>query len=90
MLEDLKKDIEKLIALYEKEQAGRKRLESELAQSKADNTACRKQIEELQQEVENLHLIDAFKSPGEGNSQAKEKVDRLIREIDKCIAMLEN
>ncbi len=89
MLEGIKTDIERLIALYEAESLERERLQEELLRSKADNESCRKRIEDLEQQVNNLHLSEAFGVAGDG-SAAKEKIDRLIKEIDKCIALLEN
>ena len=89
MLEGIKTNIEKLIALYEAEKSERERLQAELQQSKADNDSCRKRIEDLEQQVNNLHLSEAFGVAGDG-SAAKEKIERLIKEIDKCIALLEN
>ena len=89
MLEGIRKDIEKLISLYEAEKAERIRLQSLLAQSNADNESCRKQIDELEQQVNNLQLSEAFGAGGD-KVAAKEKIERLIKEIDKCISLLEN
>ena len=89
MLEGIKTDIEKLIALYESEKSERERLQEELRRSVADNESCRKRIEDLEQQVDNLHLSEAFGVAGDG-SAAKEKIERLIKEIDKCISLLEN
>ena len=90
MLEDIKKDIERLIALYESEKTERIRLQSELSQSKADNESCRKRIEELEQQVDNLHLTEAFLTPAGSDSGAKDRIEKLIKEIDNCISLLEN
>lgn len=90
MLDGVKNGIEKLIALYESERAERIRLQSELAQGKSEIEACRKQIEELEHQVDNLHLTEAFMAPVGSDSGAKEKIEKLIREIDKCISLLEN
>ena len=89
MLEGIKTDIEKLIALYEAERSERERLQAELVRCGADNESCRKRIEDLEQQVDNLHLSEAFGVAGDG-SAAKEKIERLIKEIDKCISLLEN
>ena len=89
MLEGIKTDIEKLIALYESEKSERERLQEELRRSEADKESCRKRIEDLEQQVDNLHLSEAFGVAGDG-SAAKEKIERLIKEIDKCISLLEN
>lgn len=89
MLEGIKTDIEKLIALYEAERSERERLQAELVRCGAENESCRKRIEDLGQQVNNLHLSEAFGVGGD-SSAAKEKIERLIKEIDKCIALLEN
>ncbi|HAY17868.1 MAG TPA: hypothetical protein DCY24_01320 [Rikenellaceae bacterium] len=89
MLEGIKTDIEKLIALYEAERLERERLQSELVQCKADNESCRKRIEDLEQQIDNLHLSEAFGVGGD-SSAAKEKIEKLVKEIDKCITLLEN
>jgi len=89
MLEDIKKNIEKFIALYEGEHQARKSLEAELEGSKSLCETYRKQIAELQREVDNLKLTEAFTAPAGSNPAAKEKIEKLIREIDKCITLLE-
>ncbi|MBO5635727.1 MAG: hypothetical protein J5907_09950 [Bacteroidales bacterium] len=89
MLENLRKEIEKLISLYEAEKAERVRLQSLLEECKAENESCRKQIGDLEQQVNNLQLSEAFGAAGDRDA-AKEKIERLIKEIDKCIALLEN
>ena len=89
MLESLRKDIEKLISLYEAEKAERVKLQSLLAESRAENETCRKQIGDLEQQVNNLQLSQAFGAAGDPGA-AKEKIERLIKEIDKCISLQEN
>ena len=89
MLESLRKDIEKLISLYEAEKAERVKLQSLLAESRAENETCRKQIGDLEQQRNNLQLSQAFGAAGDPGA-AKEKIERLIKEIDKCISLLEN
>ena len=84
MLEGIKKDIEKLIALYEKEREKNAKLLDELEQCKADRDKFQKQIEELEVQMDNLH-----KAQTDSNDGAKEKIDSLIKEIDRCIALLE-
>ena len=89
MLESLRKDIEKLISLYEAEKAERVRLQSLLEECKAENESCRKQIGDLEQQVNNLQLSEAFGAVGD-KAAAKEKIEKLIKEIDKCVSLLEN
>ena len=89
MLEDVRKQIEKLIARYEAEKAENERLREELRASKESGDACRRQILELESTIETLKLTEAFAAGGDHHA-AKEKMDRLIREIDKCISYLES
>jgi septal ring factor EnvC (AmiA/AmiB activator) len=89
MLEDIKKDIEKLVSLYETEREKRLGLQAELDRCKTENDDCRRQIADLKRQVDNLQLTEAFASPSGKNPEAKEKIDKLIREIDRCISLLE-
>jgi hypothetical protein len=43
----------------------------------------------LEQQVDNLHLTEAFRATTGNDSGAKDKIEKLIREIDKCISLLE-
>ena len=89
MTDKIKERIQKLIAAYESERAQRIRLESELEQSKSQNEQYNKQITELERTIDNLRLADAFKAGNADNTEARKKIDRLIKEIDKCITFME-
>ena len=89
MLEEVRKHIEELIARYEAEKAENARLRVELQASKETGDACRRQILELESTIETLKLTEAFAAGGD-HQAAKEKMDRLIREIDHCISLLES
>ena len=89
MLADIKKNIERLIALYEREHLEKEKLQAALAASQTENEACRKQIADLERQVDNLKLAEAFSAPAGDGSAAKERIDKLIREMDKAITLLE-
>ena len=89
MLDTVKQKIQQLIAAYEAERVERIRLQSELDQAKSCNEAYRKQITELERKIDNLKLADAFKAGNVDNAEAKKKIDRLIKEIDRCITLME-
>ena len=89
MLEDIRIQFEKLIALYEAEKVENERLREELQACKETGEACRKQTLELESTIETLKLTEAFTAGGD-HEAAKEKLNRLIREIDKCISWLES
>lgn len=87
MLEDIREKIKQLIALYEAEKAENDRLRRELHTCEETGAALREQIIELESEIETRKLTEAFSAAAPAD--AKAKVDKLIREIDKCISLLE-
>ena len=90
MLDTIKQSIRQLIAAYEKERMERIRLQAELEESRTQNEACRKQIIELERQIDNLKLTEAFKASTSGSSpEAKKKIDGLIKQIDQCISLME-
>lgn len=89
MIDKLKERIQQLISVYETERQERKRLEEALAKSEAQNETYAKQITELERTIDNLKLADAFKSGNTDNTEARKKIDRLIKEIDRCITLME-
>ena len=88
MLDSIKQKITQLIAAYESEKSERIRLSHELKQLKQQNEAYAKQIIELEREIDNRKLAGAFMS-GSDNAESKKKIDKLIKEIDKCISLME-
>ncbi len=89
MLEDIQKNFERLIALYEGEKEKNNSLTSRLQASESSNQSYRERITELEKQIDNLKLAEAFLTPSGSSDGAKEKLDKLIKEINKCISMLE-
>ena len=89
MLEDIKKQFEKLIALYEAAKAENESLRAALQECRAGTETCRNRITELEQQIDTLKLKEAFNPGASSGAAAKEKIDKMIREIDKCISFLE-
>jgi hypothetical protein len=89
MLEDIRKQFEKLIALYEAEKVENQRLRQELQACKETGEAYRRQVLEHESTIDTLKLTEAFTAGGDPIA-AKEKLDQLIREIDRCISWLES
>ena len=67
----------------------RTKLQSELDQTRQQNEAYRKQIIELERQIDNLKLTEAFMAGGADTAAAKKKIDRLMKEIDRCITLME-
>ena len=89
MLETNKQKIAQLIAVYEAEKAERERVQALLEQAEVQNRQYREQITELNRTIDNLKLAEAFKAGQASSPEAKKKIDSLIRDIDKCISLIE-
>ena len=88
MLDNVKQKIQQLIAAYEQEKMERVRLQAALKQVETQNETYKMQIIELERQIDNLKLTEAFMASGD-TGQAKKKIDSLIREIDRCISAME-
>ena len=88
MREVIWNDILELISIYEKTRDERDAMKGELQQKDEAIVGYREQIKELEKQIDNLKLKNAFLSTS-GDEEAKEKIDRMIREIDRCISLLE-
>ena len=89
MLETVKQGIQQLIAAYESEKVEREKLQAALDQSLAKEEAYRKQIIELERQIDNMKLSEAFKASSSNSPEARKKIDSLIKEIDRCISLME-
>lgn len=85
----IKQDIERLIAEYEKVRIENSSLRSELERNITAVEDCKKRINELEREIDNLKLTGIFVSASNSNIEAKARIDRMIKEIDKCISLME-
>ena len=74
------------MAAYESEKAECERLRAALEQSTAQNEPYQKQIIELERQIDNQKLAGAFLNGD--NTESKKKIDKLIKEIDKCITLI--
>ena len=87
MFDAVRQKITQLIAAYESEKAECERLRNALEVSTAKNLAYEQQIIELERQIDNHKLAGAFLNGN--NAESKKKVDKLIKEIDKCISLME-
>ena len=87
MFDAVRQKIAQLMAAYESEKAECERLRAALEQSTAQNETYQKQIIELERQIDNQKLAGAFLNGD--NVESKKKIDKLIKEIDKCITLME-
>lgn len=90
VLNELKFKVERLIKLYisslekNKDQADRiNELLAEIENLKSENKI-------LNEELKTAKVANAISGGDNGSYQAKMRINQLVREIDKCIALLNN
>ena len=84
----LKNKIGLLVSQYEHIKAENERMAIELTTSKIIISENKTKINELDQKINRLQIAGAFKTSSADVREAKQKVAKLIKEIDKCIALL--
>ena len=85
----LKSKIKTIIDLYENQKNINKELENNNRELKEKLILLENKVSDVEEKYENLRLARALVSPyEEGTHEAKIKVNRIVREIDKCIALL--
>ena len=87
MISDLRSKIERLISLYEREKQRGDELASQLEASRAEIADKKQQITELKSQIDHYKLAGAFTS-SEDVQASKERLNKLIRDIDKCIKLV--
>jgi hypothetical protein len=85
----LKQRIKTLVALYETERGRNNALKEKNLELTERITVLENNIDELNKKYENLRIAKVLSSvPGEDVHDTKLQVNRIVREIDKCIALL--
>ena len=84
----LKTKVEELISRYESLASENAELRASLARYESDNHKKEQRVKELEKQIDNLRVKDAFLGTSADRTQAKKKVSRLIKEIDACVSLL--
>ena len=84
----LKGHIEQIISKYELALSENISLREELEKCKTELEERNTRIKDLEKKVELIQLGEAFRASSEDVKEAKKKIGRIVREIDKCISML--
>ncbi len=87
VIEDLRQDILNLISLYEKERVRGDNLASQLSVQEGKITKYKQQISDLTKQVERLKLENALSGKAD-KAETRQTIDKLVREIDKCIHLI--
>lgn len=84
----LRTRIKKIIDLYEKERDEKKDILEQNKELLSRIEAKEKEINELEQKYNTLKISKSILAGSESDNEARLKVNRIVREIDKCIALL--
>ena len=87
-LKVLAHEIDKLLGAYQSLRQENEELEIRLKQSLQALTLAENRIVELEKEVDGMKVATALSGDDRRRSDAKVEVNRMLREIDKCLALL--
>lgn len=87
-LQRLQTRVRQLILAYQELEAQCHKLKDELDASRTNEQHLHKEIEALQQNYNTLKTARILSISGTDAQEAKAKISHLVREVDKCIALL--
>ena len=88
LLNDVKKGLGQLVEQNIQLQADRLKLENHIAGLQTQLTEAQDEFGELHELNGQLKMAKAVSGPGEDTGEAKAKINEMVREIDKCLALL--
>ena len=89
VINELNFKIDKLIKLYTSSLEQNRRLEKQLSELQSELEQLKGENKELNEKIKTTRVESAI-SGGNGSYEAKMRINQLVREIDKCIALLNN
>lgn len=90
IMNNLKKKIACIISKYEQIREENTLIKQELDNIKHELTNCKTLNAALDSRLQKFQMAEAFKASSSDEKEAKSKINKLIKEIDKCMAMLNN
>ncbi|MGL5959519.1 MAG: hypothetical protein ACRCY6_02085 [Bacteroidales bacterium] len=89
VLDTLNSKFERLVSLCERTRVQRDQLKIENTKLVEESTEQKRLLEELEEKQKKMLVTQAFVGSAQGHSdEAKEKISKIVREIDKCILLL--
>lgn len=88
IIKELREKIEKLINLYEKERSKNADISSKNESLLNELKQKEQDLSTVQTKYDNLRLAKTVSASSNDSHDAKIKINRIVREIDKCIALL--
>ncbi len=88
LLGNLTKNVRLLFDEFAQNENYTKKLEQEITLLKNEIELLKNEKDELSRKNEQMRLANQLLSGADDSKEAKQKINKLIREIDKCIALL--
>ncbi len=88
LLNGLKNKINAILSMYETALYEKNELNDRLEKALETNSKLNVKLLELEKKLKEKELVDAFSSNVSNNKEAKERIDAIVREIDKCLSLL--
>ena len=88
LIVDLRNNIKHVISLFEAEKEKRRKIESEHKEALETIKKLKEEKDNLTIQYNNLKIAKSLDASIANSHEAKLKVNRIVREIDKCIALL--
>ena len=89
VINELNFKIDKLIKLYISSLEQNKSLESKIQDLQSELENLQRENKDLNNKLKTTRVASAI-SEGNGSYEAKKRINQLVREIDKCIALWNN
>jgi predicted nucleic acid-binding Zn-ribbon protein len=88
LLVDLKNNLSLLISKQDQLVGDRTKLEEHIEKLQEQLSASNERMSGLEEQNRQLRLAKAVSGGNENPGEAKDKINELVREIDKCLALL--
>ena len=88
LLVDVKNNLSLLISKQEQLVGDRMKLEEHIEKLQEQLSASNERISGLEEQNRQLRLAKAVSGGNDNPGEAKDKINELVREIDKCLALL--
>ena len=88
LLNELKVNTSKLFQEFQHLESEKKLLEEKMASLKEEIARLGQEKSELGRKNDSLEMANRILSGNDQNQEARKRINRLVREIDKCIALL--
>ena len=87
-LDNFDEKMRRLMAMYESKEKETQTLRADLDRKQNELMLSHKNLVDLQNKFEHLRMARIFSPTKEEAQKSKNKLSKLVREIDKCIALL--